>query len=80
MKKILFTLAFGAMAIVTHANTSLEESNSVSQNNTNTAELAVAAENCFDFNDSCGGSWTVCHQNVTTEQLINFLYSWDGGC
>lgn len=80
MKKILFTLAFGVAAIVSHANTSLEESNLVFQNDTNTAELAVAAENCFPFYDSCGGSWTVCHQNVTAEQLTDFLFAWDGGC
>jgi hypothetical protein len=35
---------------------------------------------CFDFNDSCGGSWVVCHQGVSTARLVAFLWAWDGGC
>lgn len=35
---------------------------------------------CFDFNDSCGGSWRVCHSGVSTVDLLDFLWNWDGGC
>ncbi len=35
---------------------------------------------CFDFDDSCGGSWVVCHEGVSTAQLVAFLWAWDGGC
>ncbi|WP_313386329.1 hypothetical protein [Chishuiella sp.] len=44
-------------------------------------ELAnLAVLHCFDFNDSCGGSWEACHENVSTEQLIDFVYDWDVKC
>lgn len=48
--------------------------------NMNTAEFIAFAMNCFDFYDSCGGAWTVCHEGVSTGDLIAFLWEWDGGC
>lgn len=44
------------------------------------AQKQKKAMSCFDFNDSCGGSWVVCHQGVSTWDLVNFLWAWDGGC
>lgn len=35
---------------------------------------------CFDFYDSCGGAWEVCHQGVSIIEVIDFLWNWDGGC
>lgn len=42
--------------------------------------FAAFVMSCFDFYDSCGGSWRVCHEGVSTQDLIAFLWEWDGGC
>jgi hypothetical protein len=40
----------------------------------------LMAMECFDFYDSCGGAWEVCHEGVSTGELVAFLWEWDGGC
>lgn len=75
MKKLLFASAFALMGTFALAN---ETKTEVIEKGEELATIAVAQ--CFDFNDSCGGSWEVCHENVSTEQLMDFLWNWDGGC
>ncbi|MBE0422399.1 MAG: hypothetical protein IBX66_00505 [Lutibacter sp.] len=70
MKNLFLTLAFVFASSLSFANI-----------DSNVAiEEEVLAMECFDFNDSCGGSWEVCHEGVSTAQLAAFLWEWDGGC
>lgn len=70
MKNLFLTIAFILATTFSFADTNTNE---------NTTKEVVFME-CFDFNDSCGGSWEVCHEGVTTAQLTAFLFEWDGGC
>ncbi|WP_196888768.1 hypothetical protein [Aureivirga sp. CE67] len=71
MKNFLLTLTFVLATALSFASTDSKPSIS---------EEEAAFMECFDFNDSCGGSWEVCHENVSTVDLIAFLWEWDGGC
>lgn len=70
MKSLFLTLAFVFATAFSFAGTNSNEI---------TSEEVVIME-CFDFNDSCGGSWEVCHEGVSTAELAEFLFEWDGGC
>jgi hypothetical protein len=70
MKNLFLTLAFVFATSLSFAGIN---SNDI------TSEEVVEME-CFDFNDSCGGSWEVCHEGVSTSKLAAFLFEWDEGC
>lgn len=73
MKNLFLTLVF-----VFATTFSFADIDSNSSNSSNSEEALIME--CFDFNDSCGGSWEVCHEGVSSSQLIAFLWAWDGGC
>ena len=70
MKNLFLTLAFVLATSYSFAGI----------NSNDIASEEVVKVECFDFNDSCGGSWQVCHEGVSTGQLAAFLFEWDGGC
>ena len=74
MKNLFLTLAFVFATSFSFAG--------INSNETRLEKTPEAVEKmaCFDFNDSCGGSWTVCSSGVSTSQLMSFLWEWDGGC
>lgn len=82
MKNLFFALVFMLVGTFAFANTGVFEKESFKAETTKKVELAASAKewHCFDFNDSCGGSWMVCHNGVSSAQLISFLWAWDGGC
>jgi hypothetical protein len=70
MKNLFLTLAFVFATSLSFAG--------INSNDITSEE--VMKMQCFDFNDSCGGSWEVCHEGVSAGQLASFLFEWDGGC
>ncbi len=70
MKNLFLTLVFVFATAFSFANI---------DSNPSSSEEALRME-CFDFYDSCGGAWEVCHEGVSTAQLVAFLWAWDGGC
>ncbi len=70
MKNLFLTLAFVLATSLSFAGI----------NSTEITSEEVMKIECFDFNDSCGGSWEICHEGVSTAQLAAFLFEWDGGC
>lgn len=82
MKKILFTIAFSFVSTLTFASVGEKERVSETPKKEEAPEVVEKnnAWHCFDFNDSCGGSWVVCHNGVITQDLVAVLWEWDGGC
>ncbi|MFS4416493.1 hypothetical protein [Maribacter sp. 2307ULW6-5] len=70
MKNVFFTLAFVFASTLSFAK----------NDTASTPSEEMLFMECFDFNDSCGGAWEVCHENVSTVELVAFLWEWDGGC
>lgn len=96
MKKLLFSLAFmliGSFAFASNIEVKEDISKEIIEVvdlQKSTSDITISESvnvqettgdwNCFIFNDSCGGSWIVCHRNVSALQLSQFLFAWDGGC
>ncbi|WP_430613188.1 hypothetical protein [Flavobacterium sp. JP2137] len=58
MKKNLFAVAFALIGFLAQANTSTSNQCGVSKLN-ESIRLETSKYHCFDFYDSCGGSWEV---------------------
>ena len=69
------------MEIVDNEKSTIEKTliEKTSIENVNVQQIAQRWH-CFDFNDSCGGSWTVCYTGYTFAQVVDILWAWDGGC
>ncbi len=78
MKKNLFAVAFALIGFLAQANTSTSHSSDVLELK-ESIRMETSTYSCFDFYDSCDGSWEVCHHGYIDE-IADFLFDWDGFC